>query len=247
MSTRVVIVEKTRLQDMLAALEMAHRALTSRAPQDIQAALASIEKSCRQAQASNLEIPAAAEVIESGPIGPNAETLKAAFLHDKTLPAGTKLFDMERVQDILQSELNLYRYSWIRTEMALASSKEETLDAAHQACARWIANDSHRELKEPYWNGYQQGVVDCLGEINALRAQGDVSMPSRQEPCDICGEGTSTLQVELNEVERDGQKGLIKTYYRTCDHCGSDYAGSAEAKLNKAGMLSFLERAHRSK
>lgn len=247
MSLEVTLIEKQRLQLLQAALEKAERALSNLDKDAIEQAQQSIRQAAGELLYTHLQPSVSAEVIESPPIGPSGETLKAAFLHDKNLPAGAKLFTMSSVHEIVHAEINQYRRSWLRTEMELANAKEELLQTVQDKCKQWISQDTPEDLKEPYWNGYQQGVVDCLSEIAALREQSPSHQLPQQEDCDICAEGVGTLHCELSEVERDGHKGLVRTYYRVCNHCGSDYAGGAEARLNKAEMLAFWERIRRSK
>lgn len=47
------------------------------------------------------------------------------------------------------------------------------------------------------------------------------------EPCPICGEGVASLQQDT------GYDGNL-LYYRECNFCTSDYAGSYELDLNRA-------------
>ena len=61
----------------------------------------------------------------------------------------------------------------------------------------------------------------------------------KQELCPLCGEGHVTAQVEEVESEYKGQKALLPDHFKVCDHCGSDFAGAAEAKLNKRALMAW--------
>lgn len=63
-----------------------------------------------------------------------------------------------------------------------------------------------------------------------------------QELCPLCGEGHVTAQVEQIENEYKGQKALLPQHFKQCDHCGSDFAGAAEAKLNKRALMAWRKQ-----
>lgn len=63
-----------------------------------------------------------------------------------------------------------------------------------------------------------------------------------QEVCSLCGEGHVTAQVEEVECEYKGQKALLRQHFKLCDHCGSDFAGAAEAKLNKRVLMAWRKQ-----
>lgn len=64
----------------------------------------------------------------------------------------------------------------------------------------------------------------------------------KQELCPLCGEGHVTAQVEEVESEYKGQKALLPDHFKLCDHCGSDFAGAAEAKLNKRALIAWRKQ-----
>lgn len=60
-----------------------------------------------------------------------------------------------------------------------------------------------------------------------------------KELCLICGEGHVTHHVDQFESEYKGQKAMLPSHYKLCDTCHSDFAGSAEGKLNKRAIMAF--------
>jgi HTH-type transcriptional regulator / antitoxin MqsA len=60
-----------------------------------------------------------------------------------------------------------------------------------------------------------------------------------QALCPLCGEGHVTAQVEQVENEYKGKSALLPQHFKQCDHCGSDFAGAAEAKLNKRALMAW--------
>lgn len=60
--------------------------------------------------------------------------------------------------------------------------------------------------------------------------------------CPICGEGHLTAQVGTNAVEYKGQTGTLALHYSVCDSCGSEQAGTEEARANKRAMLAFRKQ-----
>lgn len=63
------------------------------------------------------------------------------------------------------------------------------------------------------------------------------------ELCSACGEGRLISHVGKNEVEHEGIHGEISLHYSTCDYCGSELAGQAEAQANKRAMTVFRKSA----
>ena len=64
-------------------------------------------------------------------------------------------------------------------------------------------------------------------------------MVNNNQLCPICGEGHVTDQVDQFESEYKGQKAMLPSHYQMCDTCYSDFAGSAESKLNKRAIMAF--------
>lgn len=60
--------------------------------------------------------------------------------------------------------------------------------------------------------------------------------------CALCGEGHVTPQVRQVETEYKGTKAFLPFHYQLCDTCTSDYAGAAENKLNKRGVMAFRKQ-----
>lgn len=65
---------------------------------------------------------------------------------------------------------------------------------------------------------------------------------SAQELCPLCGEGHVTRQVQDLETEYKGQKNALPLHFLLCNACGSDFAGSAESKLNKRALMAFRKQ-----
>ncbi len=63
-----------------------------------------------------------------------------------------------------------------------------------------------------------------------------------KELCPLCGEGHVTAQVEQVENEYKGRKTLLPDHFKLCDHCGSDFAGAHEAKLNKRALMAWRKQ-----
>ena len=59
------------------------------------------------------------------------------------------------------------------------------------------------------------------------------------ELCSICGEGHVTNHVDQLESEYRGKTALMPMHYKTCNVCGSDFAGGDESRLNKRAILAF--------
>lgn len=60
--------------------------------------------------------------------------------------------------------------------------------------------------------------------------------------CPICEMGQLTLHTERVTVEHLGQQGQIDSQYAVCDCCGSEQAGTAEARFNKLAMNAFKKQ-----
>jgi HTH-type transcriptional regulator/antitoxin MqsA len=63
-----------------------------------------------------------------------------------------------------------------------------------------------------------------------------------QELCPLCGEGHVTEQVEQVETDYKGHQTLLAQHFLLCDHCGSDFAGAAQAKLNKRALMAWRKQ-----
>jgi HTH-type transcriptional regulator/antitoxin MqsA len=63
-----------------------------------------------------------------------------------------------------------------------------------------------------------------------------------QELCPLCGEGHVTSRSEEVEQSYGGHRSSVPMYFRSCDHCGSDFAGAAESGLNKRAMMGLRKR-----
>lgn len=63
-----------------------------------------------------------------------------------------------------------------------------------------------------------------------------------QELCPLCGEGHVTAQVEQVENEYKGKTTLLPQHFKRCDHCSSDFAGAAEAKLNRRALMAWRKQ-----
>jgi HTH-type transcriptional regulator/antitoxin MqsA len=60
--------------------------------------------------------------------------------------------------------------------------------------------------------------------------------------CPLCGEGHVSAQVDQVENEYKGQKALLPQHFQVCDHCGSDFAGAVETKLNRRTLLAWRKQ-----
>ncbi|MEM5528245.1 type II toxin-antitoxin system MqsA family antitoxin [Gammaproteobacteria bacterium AS21] len=60
--------------------------------------------------------------------------------------------------------------------------------------------------------------------------------------CPICEMGQLTLHTEKVAVEHLGQQGQIESQYAVCDCCGSEQAGTAQARFNKRAMIAFKKQ-----
>ena len=63
-----------------------------------------------------------------------------------------------------------------------------------------------------------------------------------QDLCPLCGEGHVTGQVQPIETRYKGQSTLLPQHFLLCDHCGSDFAGAAQAKLNKRALMAWRKQ-----
>jgi len=62
---------------------------------------------------------------------------------------------------------------------------------------------------------------------------------SINELCSVCGEGHVTNHVDQVESEYRGVKAMVSMHYKSCDVCGSDFAGAEESRSNKRAVLAF--------
>lgn len=60
--------------------------------------------------------------------------------------------------------------------------------------------------------------------------------------CPICEMGQLHTKSEWIEVEHLGQQGQIESHYAECDACGSEQAGTVEARFNKRAMVAFKKQ-----
>jgi HTH-type transcriptional regulator/antitoxin MqsA len=60
--------------------------------------------------------------------------------------------------------------------------------------------------------------------------------------CPLCGEGQVTSHQEEVEQTYGGHRCMVPLHFRTCSHCGSDFAGPDESLLNKRAMMAFRKR-----
>lgn len=63
-----------------------------------------------------------------------------------------------------------------------------------------------------------------------------------RELCPLCGEGHVTGQIEQVETDYKGHQTLLPQHFLLCDHCGSDFAGAAQAKLNKRALMAWRKQ-----
>ena len=63
-----------------------------------------------------------------------------------------------------------------------------------------------------------------------------------QELCPLCGEGHVTTHSEMVENEYKAHKAVLPLQFKQCDACGSDFAGAAEAKLNKRTLMAWRKQ-----
>lgn len=68
-----------------------------------------------------------------------------------------------------------------------------------------------------------------------------MNAPQPQD-CPLCGEGRVTDCVEYVEQEYKNHKAMLPLHYCLCDHCASDFAGAAQAKLNKRALIAFRKK-----
>ena len=60
-----------------------------------------------------------------------------------------------------------------------------------------------------------------------------------KELCSICGEGHVTGHIDQLGSEYRGKTALVPMHYKSCNVCGSDFAGADESRLNKRSILAF--------
>lgn len=61
--------------------------------------------------------------------------------------------------------------------------------------------------------------------------------------CPICESGQLHARSEWIDVEHMGKHGHIKSHFLACDGCGSEQAGTKEARDNKRAMIAFKKQA----
>ncbi|ART78921.1 type II toxin-antitoxin system MqsA family antitoxin [Oceanisphaera avium] len=62
------------------------------------------------------------------------------------------------------------------------------------------------------------------------------------QTCPICEMGQLHAHSEFVTVEHLGQQGQIESRYAECDYCGSEQAGTVEARFNKRAMIAFKKQ-----
>ncbi len=60
-----------------------------------------------------------------------------------------------------------------------------------------------------------------------------------KELCSICGEGHVTCHIDQVKSEYRGKTALVHMHYKSCNVCGSDFAGADKSRLNKRSILAF--------
>jgi HTH-type transcriptional regulator / antitoxin MqsA len=60
--------------------------------------------------------------------------------------------------------------------------------------------------------------------------------------CPLCGEGQVTSRCEDVAQTYGSHTCAVPMYFRSCDHCGSDFAGADESLLNRRAMMAFRKR-----
>lgn len=64
----------------------------------------------------------------------------------------------------------------------------------------------------------------------------------KKSMCPICEAGQLHTQSEWIDVEHLSQQGRIESHYAECDACGSEQAGTTEARFNKRAMVAFKKQ-----
>jgi len=65
----------------------------------------------------------------------------------------------------------------------------------------------------------------------------------KKRMCPICEAGELHTRSELIDVEHLDQQGQIESHFAECDACGSEQAGTTEARFNKRAMIAFKKQA----
>ncbi len=65
---------------------------------------------------------------------------------------------------------------------------------------------------------------------------------STQTLCPLCAEGQITQHCEDAQQTYAGHTGAVPMYFRSCTHCGSEFAGAEESLLNRRAMMAFRKR-----
>lgn len=66
-----------------------------------------------------------------------------------------------------------------------------------------------------------------------------MSDKAENELCPTCGEGQLVQQIELTEKAYRSVNKFVELHISTCNVCGSDFAGEAEARANKRELIRF--------
>ena len=64
----------------------------------------------------------------------------------------------------------------------------------------------------------------------------------KNQTCPICEAGQLHSQSERVTVEHLGQQCQIKSRYAVCDCCGSEQAGTAEARFHKRALIAVKKQ-----
>lgn len=60
--------------------------------------------------------------------------------------------------------------------------------------------------------------------------------------CPLCGEGNVVSRSEEVEQTYGGHRCQVPMFFRSCEHCGSDFAGAEESLMNRRAMMAFRKR-----
>lgn len=65
----------------------------------------------------------------------------------------------------------------------------------------------------------------------------------KDERCPACGSGRATPQYATSSVDYHGKKGEVRTLFKRCDECGSEFADAEVSRLNKRALLAYRKAA----
>jgi HTH-type transcriptional regulator/antitoxin MqsA len=85
---------------------------------------------------------------------------------------------------------------------------------------------------------YSSAPPSQEGRVNT----GEGDQMNTQALCPLCGEGQVADQVEAMEAEYKGHRTQLPQHFLLCNHCGSDFAGAAQAKLNKRALMAWRKQ-----